>query len=89
MHTPEIEAQRIAEANRIDQLPQPAIRPHRKAIDGVLSDAFRQLSGVRPARLMCYLPEVTSFEVLKTGSALQLMTSRFFELFTDIDYLTP
>jgi hypothetical protein len=28
---------------------------------------------------MCYVPEVTSFEVLKTGSYIQVITSRFFD----------
>src|SRR5271156_2668277 len=47
--------------------------------ENYLSDAFDQLSGTRPARILCYLPEVTSFEVLKTGSAIQVMTNEFFD----------
>jgi hypothetical protein len=56
-------------------------RPDRivKAIQKDLSDALCQLSGTTSARIMCYVPEVTSFEVLKAGSAIQLMTSRFFD----------
>jgi hypothetical protein len=50
-----------------------------KAIEKDLSDALCQLSGTRPARILCYVPEVTSFEMLKTGSFIQLMTSRFFD----------
>jgi hypothetical protein len=55
-----------------------------KAIEGDLSDAFHQLSLTRPARIMCYVPEVESFEVLKTGSSLQVMTSGFFDRHPDV-----
>ena len=49
-----------------------------RAIRKSLEDALKQFSGTRPARIVCYVPEVTSLEVLKSGSALQVMTGEFF-----------
>jgi hypothetical protein len=49
-----------------------------KAIRKSLKGALHQFSGIRPARIVCYVPEVTSLEELKSGSALQVMTGEFF-----------
>ncbi len=50
-----------------------------KAIRKSLKDALDQFSGTRPARIVCYVPEVASLEVLKSGSALHVMTGEFFQ----------
>ncbi len=49
-----------------------------KAIRNSLKDALGQFSGTRPARIVCYIPEITSLEVLKSESALYVMTGEFF-----------
>lgn len=57
-----------------------SVKPDRivKAIEKDLSDAFDQLSRRTPARIMCYLPEVSSFELLKSAdSSLSIMTRLF------------
>ena len=43
-----------------------------------LRDANRQLSGKRPGLIVCYIPEVETFEGLGEESALKNMTARFF-----------
>jgi hypothetical protein len=49
-----------------------------KSIERRLKDACGQLSRNRPGRIVCYIPEVSSFDTLKSGSAIQTMTHRFF-----------
>jgi hypothetical protein len=44
-----------------------------------LRDANRQISGKRPALIVCFVPEVPSFDGLQAGSALHNMTLAFFE----------
>jgi len=44
-----------------------------------LRDANRQLSGTRPGVIICFVPEVQSFEGLQSESALHNMTATFFQ----------
>jgi hypothetical protein len=44
-----------------------------------LRDANRQLSGTRPGVIVCFVPEVQSFEGLQSESALHNMTAAFFQ----------
>lgn len=44
-----------------------------------LRDANRQLSGTKAGIIMCFVPEIQSFEGLQSGSALYNMTGIFFQ----------
>jgi hypothetical protein len=51
------------------------------AIEEDLSDASRQLSGARPGRIVCYIPEVPSFVGMNTlDSGVAQMTYHFFKV---------